>query len=131
MVKDCSSQRKYHEAEKCYLVNCFKPARVSLKMNQRFDTASNVGDADAVTLNEKIPTSRNISLDEQHSQSFVERLTFKGFWREPHIQYMPQARMRFIARFNHGRCLFHFAVAVQELLCSAEGRVMKFVGTLH
>lgn len=83
---DCSSQRKYHEANKCYHVNRLKPARVSLKVNQRFESAANPGNADAVTSNEKIPTSRDVALDEQYSQAFVKRFTFKASGRKPYIQ---------------------------------------------
>jgi hypothetical protein len=54
------------KAEKCYLVNCFEPARVSLKVNQRIETTANLGDANAVMSNEEIAASRDVSLDEQY-----------------------------------------------------------------
>jgi len=60
-------QGKRQEAQKSDLVNPFQPARVSLKPNQRFQTAANLGDADAVTTNEEIAAGRNISFDKQNS----------------------------------------------------------------
>ena len=72
MPENCPSQGERQEAQKSDLVNPFQPARVSLKPNQRFQTAANLGDANAVTANEEIAASRNIALEEQYSQSFVE-----------------------------------------------------------
>ena len=65
----------------------FEFARASLKLDQGVEVAANVDDADAVPAPDEITTGRYISLDEQHSEPFIQRRTFKVFRRKPNVQH--------------------------------------------
>jgi hypothetical protein len=83
-------------------VNGFKFARASLKLDQRVEVAANFDDANAITVPEEITTSRYIPLDEQYTEPFIQRRTFKLFRRKPNVQHYAKTPNA-VSLFNYAR----------------------------
>jgi len=65
----------------------FEFARASLKLDQGVKVAANVDDTDPVPVPDEITTGRYISLDEQYSEPFIQRRTFKVLRCKPNVQH--------------------------------------------